>query len=69
MFTAFFNRSERGFEVALVIQGVKYPENINAYFSGVIDKGGNYIIGVMAVTHQVLPPEQHLKWGIGHQSF
>ena len=41
-------------------------ENINAAECGMLDKGIDHIIGVIAVANQVLSTEEHLQGGIGH---
>ena len=58
-----------GFEITLVVDGIKDPEDVDAHLGGVVNEGGNHIVGVVAVTHQVLPPQKHHEGGIGHQLF
>ena len=67
MFAAFLDGHQGCFKVALVVQGVKYAEDVHAGFGGVMDKGGDDIISVVAVADQVLPPQQHLKGGVRRQ--
>ena len=69
MLTAFFNCLEAGLKITLVVHGVKYPEDVNPHFGGMIHKGSDHIVGVVAVAHQVLSSEQHHEGGIGHQPF
>ena len=69
MLAAFLNRLVRLFQVSLVVQGVKYPEYINAHLRRLTNKGGHHIIRVMAVADQVLSAEQHLQRRVRHQFF
>ena len=66
MFASFFDRLAGGLQIALIIKGVEYSENINAAFRGMLDKGVNHVVSVIAIANQVLSTEKHLQGGIGH---
>ena len=58
-----------GLEVAVVVQGVEGPEDVHAVFAGALHEGLGHVIGVVAVAHQVLGPQQHGKGGLFEVAF
>jgi len=50
-----------GFHIAEIVKRIKTAENINADFTGLIHESAHDVIGVMAVTDQILPADQHGK--------
>ena len=54
-----------GQEVAEVVQGVEHPEDVHAVVAGPLHEGLDHVVGVVAVAHQVLPPQQHGQGGAG----
>ena len=65
-FTTIFNSFYSGFNIAKVIESIEYPEYIDSHFHRLLDKPFDNIIGIMPVTHSVLPSQQHLERGVGH---
>ncbi len=59
VFAALLDDRNHRFKIAVVIEGIKGPENIHPVSGGPVDKGPGNIIGVVPVPHQVLRPEQH----------
>jgi hypothetical protein len=55
----FFDDLHGSLEVAEVIQGVEYPEYVDAVVAGPLNEGLHHVIGVVAVADQVLSAEQH----------
>jgi hypothetical protein len=53
-----------GLEVAVVVQGVEGAEDVHAVFTGAVHEGIGHVVGVVAVAHQVLGPQQHGKGGL-----
>ena len=47
-------------------QGVENAEDVDAVGGGSFDKSFQYIIGIMPIADEILPAEQHLKFGVGH---
>ena len=56
MLVGFFYAFDNGFEIAVIIQGVKGSEYIHAVGSSPINKGFGNIIGVIAVADKILGP-------------
>ena len=54
-------------KVALVVDGVKDPENVYPLIGGMVDKGRYHVVRVVPVSHQVLPAQEHLEWRVWHQ--
>ena len=55
-----------GLHVADVVQGIEDPEHLHAVLDGLGDKPFHDVVGVMAVSHHDLSPQQHLQAGLGH---
>jgi hypothetical protein len=53
-----------GLEVAVVVEGVEGAEDVHAVFAGAVHEGVGHVVGVVAVAHQVLGPQQHGKGGL-----
>ncbi len=66
---AFLGGFDRHFNIAQIVERVKDAENIDPHFGRLFDEALDDIVGVMAVTHAVLSPEQHLERGFGHFLF
>ncbi len=60
---------QNGLEVALVVDGVENAEDIHAAVRGMFHKSGRHIVGVIAVTDQVLAAEEHLQRRLGRPFF
>ncbi|MCY3956466.1 MAG: hypothetical protein OXF47_10820 [Nitrospira sp.] len=54
-----------GLKVPNVVQGVENAKDVNAVFRGLDDEAFQDVVGVMPVSHQVLPAQQHLQPGVG----
>ena len=65
----FVGSAEEGKKIAQVVQGIEYPEYIDAVYRRPLHKGIDDIIGVVAIAEDILPPEQHLLRGIRHRFF
>ena len=61
-------RRDGRFEVPYVVHRVEYAEDIHPVLGGRLDKGFDDVVGVVAVTEDVLGAEQHLHPGLGHRS-
>ncbi len=59
MLAALLDDRNHRFKIAVVIQGIKSPENVHTVGGRPVDKGPGNIVGVVAITHQVLCSEQH----------
>ena len=66
MFAAGFHFSHGPFDVANIIQRVEDAEDVDAIGGGPFDEPFQHIVGVVSISDQVLPAEQHLELGIGH---
>jgi len=55
-----FNGFKGCLEIAFIVNCVKNTENINATISSMMNEGSNYIVSIVAIAYQVLPPKQHL---------
>ena len=56
----FYHRNDR-FKVTVVVKGIKCAKDVHPVFTGPFDKGLGDIIGVIAISDQVLGPQQHRK--------
>jgi hypothetical protein len=63
MHAVFLDLRNDGLEVAVVVQGVEGAEDVHAVFTGAVHEGIGHIVGVVAVAHQVLGPQEHGKGG------
>ncbi len=61
MFAVFFDYRHHGFKVAVIIEGIKCSEYVHPILTGSFNKGLGDIIGIVAIAHQVLSPQQHRK--------
>ncbi len=59
MFTVFFDHRNHRLKVAVIIEGIKCSEYVHPILTGSFDKGLGDIIGIVAIAHQVLGPQQH----------
>ena len=66
MFAALFDNRYHGLKIAIIVQGIKGPENIHPVSGGSFHKGPGHIIGIIAVPHQILGPKQHRERGFFH---
>ena len=69
MFADIFNRSQGGIDIAHIVHRIEHAEHINTVNSGTFNKFLHHVIGVVTVTQNVLPAEQHLLRCIGHGLF
>ena len=53
-----------GLEIAVVVEGVEGAEDVHAVFAGAVHEGVGHVVGVVAVAHQVLGPQQHGEGGL-----
>ena len=60
---------ERGLQVARIVHRVKHAEHIDAIERGPLNEFFHHVIGVMAITQQILPAQQHLLASVGHGFF
>ncbi len=51
-------------QVAGVVQRIEHAEHVHAVLGSFVDEAVNHIIGVVAITQQVLAAQQHLGWGV-----
>jgi hypothetical protein len=56
-------------EVPKVIQRIEYPEDVHAIVNGTLYECFYHIIGIVAIAHYVLAPEEHRKRRFGHVLF
>ena len=66
---AFLGGFDRDLDIAQIVERVEDAENIDPHVGRLFDEALDDIVGVMAVTHAVLSPEQHLERGLGHFLF
>ena len=69
MLAGFQNRINGRLQVAHIVHRVKHPEHIHAIGRRAFDKLVHQIIGIMPITQQILPPQQHLLWRPRHGFF
>ena len=65
IFAAALDCFHRSFDIAQVIKCVEYTEHIDAVLCGLLNKGSDHIISVVAIAQQVLSAQQHLQSGVG----
>jgi len=65
MLAGLLHRSDRGFEVAQVVQCIEDPKHIDAVVGGLAHESAYHVIGVVAITQQVLAAQQHLQARVG----
>ena len=66
MFAAGFHFSHGPFDVADIVQCVEDAKDVDAIGGGPFDEPFQHIVGIVPISDQVLPAEQHLELGIGH---
>ena len=66
MFAAGFHFSHGPFDVADIVQCVEDAEDVDAIGGRPFDELFQHIVGIVPISDQVLPAEQHLELGIGH---
>ena len=66
MFATGFHFPHGPFDVADIIQGVENAEDVDAVGGGSFDKPFQHIVGIVPIADEILPAEQHLKFGVGH---
>ena len=59
-----FSGADGGLEVARVVQRVEDADDVDAVLHGLLDEGLDHVVGVVAVTEQVLAAQQHLQLGV-----
>ena len=64
---AFQGRFDGCFEIARIIHGVEDAEYIDAGVGGALDKCLDNVVGVVAITQQILSTQQHLLRGVRHR--
>jgi hypothetical protein len=63
-----FDRPYRGLDVSQVIEGIEYPEDIDAVFRRFAAEAFHHLVLVMAVPEKVLTAKQHLQRCFGHEA-
>ena len=63
------HRPQGGLHIARVVHGVEHAEHVHAVFDGALSEALHHVIGVVAVTKQVLAAQQHLQRGLRHGLF
>ncbi len=63
------HRLQGGFHIARVVHGIEDAEHVHAVFYRAFDEAFHHIIGVVAITEQVLAAQQHLQGGLRHGLF
>ncbi|CFW72238.1 Uncharacterised protein [Salmonella enterica subsp. enterica serovar Bovismorbificans] len=63
------HRAERRFHIARVVHGVEDAEHVHAVFHRAFNKTLHHVIGIVAITEQVLAAQQHLQRGFRHGFF
>jgi len=69
MFAAFFYHGDDCFKVAVIVQGIKGPEDIHTVGGGPLHESPGQIVCIIPISHQVLGPQQHGKRGFLHIAF
>ena len=64
--TLSFDHFQRPPHIAHIVQRIKDAKYIDTILVGANDKAIQYIIGIVFVAYNVLPPQQHLKRRVGH---
>jgi len=67
MSAAFFDCPGGAFVIALIVNRIENAENIDAHLGSLFHKRVNQIVGIVPITHQILPAQKHLKLSIGHE--
>ncbi|GAR93918.1 hypothetical protein NGUA22_03468 [Salmonella enterica] len=62
-------RLQGGLHIARVVHGIEDAEHVHAVFYRAFDEALHHIIGVVAITEQVLAAQQHLQGGLRHGLF
>jgi len=57
---------DRALHIANVIHSIEYPEDIHAIDGRFFNELIHHIIGIMPVSHQILPAKQHLHGSVRH---
>ncbi|CAB3275315.1 hypothetical protein SVZ_N_04410 [Salmonella enterica subsp. enterica serovar Typhimurium] len=63
------HRLQCGFHIARVVHGIEDAEHVHAVFHRAFDEAFHHVIGVMAITEQVLAAQQHLQGSLRHGLF
>ena len=66
MFAAGFHFPHGPFDVADIVQCVEDAKDVDAISGRPFDEPFQHVVGIVPIADQVLPPEQHLKLGVGH---
>jgi len=53
-----------GLEISEIVQGVENPEDVDPDFARFVHEGPDDVVCIVAVTYQILPPEQHGERGL-----
>ena len=59
MFSGVLYRRGRSFQVGFVVEGVEHAEDVNAVLGGAFDELIHNVVGVVAVSDEGLPAQQH----------
>ena len=65
MSTVFEGFVNGNLDVADIVEGVKYSDDVNSVFNALFNKEADNIVGVMLVAQKILTSEKHLKLGVG----
>ena len=62
-------RLQGGLHIARVVHGIEDAEDVHAVFHCPLNEAFHHVIGVMAITEQVLAAQQHLQGSLRHGLF
>ena len=65
----FLDRLQGDLQVAHIVHGIEHPEHVDTVAGSPLHELRHHIIGVVAVTENILTPKQHLLGGIRHGFF
>ena len=60
------DRLDDGLEISNVVESIEGPEDIDSILCRLLHKARDDIVGIMAISHQALSPNDHLHLGIRH---
>ncbi|GAR08068.1 hypothetical protein NGUA35_02484 [Salmonella enterica] len=63
------HRLQCGFHITRVVHGIEDAEHVHAVFHRPLNEAFHHVIGVVAITEQVLTTQQHLQRGLRHGLF
>ena len=69
MLADLFHRPQRGAHIADIVHGVEHAEHVHAIHRSALHKFFHHIVGVVAVTQNILAAKQHLLRRFRHGFF